>query len=103
MFGAANDRFGGCGSVLSIHEATAFRAAEPGTHHAYEVIPGVLRDDAVALLREFYARDNINGEGGALRSSTPMLLLVSTRDLTFKPPQQSGAPCLNHTLTRHTV
>lgn len=51
-FGCANPRFGGCGSVLSIHETD-------GT--AYPVEGGIMKDEAILLLRQFYQRENENG------------------------------------------
>ncbi|CDO55625.1 similar to Saccharomyces cerevisiae YJL035C TAD2 Subunit of tRNA-specific adenosine-34 deaminase, forms a heterodimer with Tad3p [Geotrichum candidum] len=47
-FGAANDRFGGCGSVLSLHNHA--KLPEP----AYNVYPGFYRDEAIVMLRKFY-------------------------------------------------
>jgi tRNA-specific adenosine deaminase 2 len=46
VFGCHNDRFGGCGSILSLHEG------------AYPVRAGVLKDEAVAMFRRFYSREN---------------------------------------------
>lgn len=44
-FGCHNDRFGGCGSVLNLHEESNCRA-------------GVLKNEAIDLLRLFYAQTN---------------------------------------------
>ena len=53
VFGACNDKFGGCGSVLSIH------SDGPGNRHpTYDVSRGVREEEAVALLRLFYAQQN---------------------------------------------
>ena len=46
VFGCANDRFGGCGSVLSLHEGK------------YPAQGGLLAQEAVGLFRKFYAREN---------------------------------------------
>jgi tRNA-specific adenosine deaminase 2 len=43
-FGCRNPKFGGCGSILSLHN--------------YPVVEGVLADESVALLRQFYDREN---------------------------------------------
>lgn len=57
VFGCHNERFGGCGSLLSLHAEDA--AAVPGADPAgYEIQAGVLADDAVALFKTFYARAN---------------------------------------------
>lgn len=54
-FGAANDRFGGTGGVLSIHDCGA---VDP----AYEVSGGWLREEAIMMLRRFYVQENGKGE-----------------------------------------
>lgn len=54
-FGAANDRFGGTGGVLSIHDCAS---VDP----AYEVSGGWLREDAIMMLRRFYVQENGKGE-----------------------------------------
>jgi len=50
-YGASNDRFGGTGGVLSIHEA---EGVDPG----YPVSGGWLREEAIMLLRRFYVQEN---------------------------------------------
>ncbi|KAI9743824.1 MAG: tRNA(adenine34) deaminase [Claussenomyces sp. TS43310] len=50
-FGAVNDRFGGTGGVLNIHDA-------PGVDPAYPVSGGWLREEAIMLLRRFYVQQN---------------------------------------------
>lgn len=52
VFGAGNDRFGGNGTVLSINQD---ECTSGGNH---ESIPGVLRREAIMLLRYFYVRSN---------------------------------------------
>ena len=46
VYGCGNDRFGGNGTVLSIHE------------NNYGIIPGILRTEAIQLLRNFYIQEN---------------------------------------------
>ncbi|GBG75297.1 hypothetical protein CBR_g19929 [Chara braunii] len=68
IFGCQNDRFGGCGSVLSLHTdgAKACGGPNPSAPQEDEKMKpfkckgGVLADDAVALLRDFYERGNPN-------------------------------------------
>lgn len=50
-FGCANDRFGGCGSVLRINN-------DPSVDPPYRCFPGFYREEAIMLLREFYVREN---------------------------------------------
>ena len=50
-FGAANDRFGGTGGVMNIHNCDA---VDP----PYEVSGGWLREEAIMMLRRFYVQEN---------------------------------------------
>jgi tRNA-specific adenosine deaminase 2 len=52
VFGCHNDRFGGNGSILSIHNSTALSA------HSYDVVAGVMKDDAILLFQNFYECEN---------------------------------------------
>lgn len=54
-YGCGNDRFGGCGSVLSIHSDPV------GDQVPFEAIGGLDADKAVLLLRQFYLRENDHG------------------------------------------
>ncbi|KAA8895893.1 cytidine deaminase-like protein [Sphaerosporella brunnea] len=51
FFGCLNDRFGGCGGVLKIHEG-------PGTDPRYPCYGGINHDEAIMLLRRFYIQEN---------------------------------------------
>ncbi|KAL3895081.1 MAG: hypothetical protein SGCHY_004910, partial [Lobulomycetales sp.] len=56
FYGASNDRFGGCGSVLSVHNGPMHAnaaAAAPLECHS-----GLFRKEAVMLLRKFYLGEN---------------------------------------------
>merc|ERR1719433_837219 len=52
FFGCRNDKFGGLGSVLSIHEA------QPEDPFHFEVMGGILETLCVDVLRSFYERGN---------------------------------------------
>lgn len=52
-YGCANDRFGGCGSVMSIHTD---KSVDP----SYKAYPGFYREEAIMLLRRFYCQENEN-------------------------------------------
>ena len=55
VFGCRNDRFGGCGSILRLHEATALPSP---AHRGFAVREGLLAGEAVHLFRAFYEREN---------------------------------------------
>ncbi|CAE8675444.1 unnamed protein product [Polarella glacialis] len=66
VFGAPNARFGGCGGVFSVHELTAGprrdgKADAPRSKLlGFSCRGGVLAEEAVELLRVFYATGNPN-------------------------------------------
>ena len=45
-FGCRNDKFGGCGSILSLHEGN------------FDIVEGLREAEAVDLFRRFYDREN---------------------------------------------
>ncbi|XP_054716993.1 tRNA-specific adenosine deaminase 2-like [Uloborus diversus] len=54
-YGCANDRFGGCGTVLSVHDDAVFFKGDK-----LQITSGVKADDAVELLKNFYRGENPN-------------------------------------------
>jgi tRNA(Arg) A34 adenosine deaminase TadA len=78
VFGCKNDRFGGCGSILHLHndddESTTTTEKEieenrnksglqPSSrsyNSGYKIKSGVLEKEAVTLLRSFYDRENLH-------------------------------------------
>jgi tRNA-specific adenosine deaminase 2 len=67
-FGAANERFGGTGGVLSIHDDVfpgenagdggAGKGEVVGGDGRYKAYGGIFREEAILLLRRFYVQDN---------------------------------------------
>lgn len=60
-FGAVNDRFGGTGGVLNIHDME-YPSLDNERNRGYEVSGGWLREEAIMLLRRFYVQENEKGE-----------------------------------------
>mmetsp|Transcript_1590 Transcript_1590/g.3291 ORF Transcript_1590/g.3291 Transcript_1590/m.3291 type:complete len:215 (+) Transcript_1590:97-741(+) len=66
VFGALNTRFGGCGGVYSVQEmctcgkSTAQGDAPRGAMRGFQCRGGILSDEIVELLRDFYATGNPN-------------------------------------------
>ncbi|KNZ62724.1 hypothetical protein VP01_122g7 [Puccinia sorghi] len=54
-YGCSNDRFGGCGGVVSIHNNPRLIFSEPLT-----ALGGYRREEAIILLRKFYITENTN-------------------------------------------
>ncbi|KAK4893504.1 tRNA(adenine34) deaminase [Elasticomyces elasticus] len=50
-FGCLNDRFGGCGGVMTVH-------SDPAVDPPYPVYGGLFREEAIMLLRKFYVQEN---------------------------------------------
>jgi len=57
VFGCRNDRFGGCGSLMSLHKPDFLPCA---SHQGYPIVSGILEQDAIHLLRSFYERENFH-------------------------------------------
>lgn len=55
VYGCANDRFGGCGSILSIHNDDL-----PELGGKLECTGGIMADRAISILKEFYKGENAN-------------------------------------------
>lgn len=53
-FGCLNDRFGGCGGVMSIH-------SDASVDRPFPVYGGLFREEAIMLLRRFYVQENDKG------------------------------------------
>lgn len=71
-YGCGNDRFGGCGSILPIHKAgcgPCSRDASATVHvgRGIDSKGGLFPEEAVAMLREFYAAGNPMGKWQAIQ------------------------------------
>ncbi|CAI0456807.1 unnamed protein product [Linum tenue] len=71
-YGCANDKFGGCGSVLSLHSGnpqslTSGEVRQEGK--GFKCSGGIMASEAVALFRSFYEQGNPNGIPLSLRQS----------------------------------
>ncbi|KAK4688355.1 tRNA-specific adenosine deaminase 2, partial [Tremellales sp. Uapishka_1] len=56
VYGCGNDRFGGCGSVIDVHDSQLLNS-----HAGYVAEGGYYREEAIMLLRRFYLSENSNG------------------------------------------
>ncbi len=57
IYGCQNSRFGGNGSILNLHLDSALPSK---SHKGYPIVSGVLENEAIALLRTFYERENFH-------------------------------------------
>lgn len=68
VFGCRNDKFGGCGSILSLHELPVESEDDVSSdgkclaplNCGYPIVAGVMEQEAINLLRSFYNRENFN-------------------------------------------
>ena len=66
VYGCANERFGGCGSVLNIHKDDLPQSQGP----TFQCISGVLSEESVQLLKDFYRGENPNAPEGKKKIKT---------------------------------
>lgn len=58
-YGCANDKFGGCGSILSLHSISSEQFSNSGAK-SFKCTGGIMASEAVALFQTFYERGNPN-------------------------------------------
>ncbi|KAI8872221.1 cytidine deaminase-like protein [Ramicandelaber brevisporus] len=89
-YGCGNERFGGCGSVLSINSDEHIPLALPSPEdvNEYSFAPyvaesGYLRDEAILMLRQFYVRENDHAPAPKKKANR----VLKTDDLTLTQSQ----------------
>ncbi|KAI8112018.1 hypothetical protein M9435_004513 [Picochlorum sp. BPE23] len=58
IYGCANDKFGGNGSILSVHENPGGTCGTSRAGQCYPSRGGLFKDDAIKLLQDFYISGN---------------------------------------------
>jgi len=58
-YGCANDKFGGCGSILSLH-STSSEQCNISKSKGFKCTGGIMAAEAVSLFQTFYERGNPN-------------------------------------------
>ncbi|KAJ7979404.1 tRNA-specific adenosine deaminase [Quillaja saponaria] len=61
-YGCANDKFGGCGSILSLHLSSPVpcNSGEVQSSKGFKSTGGIMASEAIFLLRTFYEQGNPN-------------------------------------------
>ncbi|KAK1291165.1 hypothetical protein QJS10_CPB17g01610 [Acorus calamus] len=60
-YGCANDKFGGCGSILPLHETNSEHVTSAaGQGKGFKCVGGIMASEAVSLFRSFYEQGNPN-------------------------------------------
>lgn len=81
VFGCRNDRFGGCGSILNLHhQDTASQLSS--NHTPYPITEGVLKEEAIHLLRSFYDRENFHAPDDKRKRKEPTIVTTATTTTT---------------------
>ncbi|XP_031271247.1 tRNA-specific adenosine deaminase TAD2 isoform X2 [Pistacia vera] len=62
-YGCANEKFGGCGSILSLHLSCSQPniSGEVPRRKGFKCTGGIMASEAVSLFRNFYEQGNPNG------------------------------------------
>ncbi|CAN0852248.1 tRNA-specific adenosine deaminase TAD2 [Linum grandiflorum] len=60
-YGCANDKFGGCGSILSLHSTNPQLQSSGVAVQGFKCSGGIMAAEAVSLVRNFYEQGNPNG------------------------------------------
>jgi len=111
FYGCANERFGGCGSVLGVNKRYILELYQttPGLtdyislahpkHPPFDATDGYCREEAIMILRRFYVTENTNGACSGYRHSPSIVLkllqlqhpdrrLIVYSELIFLPENQ---------------
>ncbi|KAK0592257.1 hypothetical protein LWI29_015888 [Acer saccharum] len=60
-YGCTNDKFGGCGSILSLHSSSSMEGGgEVARPKGFKCTGGIMASEAVSLFRSFYEQGNPN-------------------------------------------
>ncbi|KAF8094447.1 hypothetical protein N665_0363s0013 [Sinapis alba] len=73
-YGCPNDKFGGCGSILSLHLGSSDTIEKTQRGKGYKCRGGIMADEAVSLFKCFYEQGNPN-------APKPHRLVVQKRDV----------------------
>merc|ERR1712110_978432 len=96
VFGCRNDKFGGCGSVLSIH------SDEQELHPALTIVNGVRELEAVMLLRRFSAPENENAPEPQRRTRKQLELGAAAATAAHSDNALSKQPQLSENRAGHS-
>lgn len=82
FFGCYNERFGGCGSILSLHRRppTNYGNNPPNLrqqhyYNYYHVTSGILQQEAISLLQQFYQQENCHAPTDRRKRKKKMMIL----------------------------
>lgn len=75
VYGCANERFGGCGSILNLHSdnfdnmSTQSSTANQLPGKAFYLVSGIYSEQAIDLLQRFYLQTNPNAPNPKIKGS----------------------------------
>ncbi|KAL7581346.1 hypothetical protein ACA910_006104 [Epithemia clementina (nom. ined.)] len=98
VFGCYNDKFGGCGSILSLHCGGGDGTSSKKDLHPYPIQSRVLEQPAIRLLRSFYDRENFHAPDEKRRRKPPLSTITSTTPEQQESNQNDGTARRESTL-----
>ncbi|KAK4702504.1 tRNA-specific adenosine deaminase 2, partial [Phenoliferia sp. Uapishka_3] len=90
VYGCANDRFGGCGGVQSIHSDSRLLYSPP-----YVAEGGYRRESAIMLLRRFYVTENINAPKPKSKVNRVLKFEIADIPPALSPKQENESVILD--------
>ncbi|KAI0289529.1 cytidine deaminase-like protein [Russula brevipes] len=77
FYGCANERFGGCGSVLGVNKSLAHPK-----HPKFNATDGYCREEAIMILRRFYVTENMNAPTPRAKTNRVLKTDIPSREPT---------------------
>ncbi|KAI0276165.1 cytidine deaminase-like protein [Russula aff. rugulosa BPL654] len=77
FYGCANERFGGCGSVLGVNKSLAHPK-----HPPFDATDGYCREEAIIILRRFYITENTNAPTPRSKTNRVLKTDIPSREPT---------------------
>jgi len=77
FYGCANERFGGCGSVLGVNKSLTHPK-----HPPFDATDGYCREEAIMILRRFYVTENTNAPTPRSKTNRVLRTDIPSREPT---------------------
>jgi len=77
FYGCANERFGGCGSVLGVNKSLWHPR-----HPPFDATDGFCREEAIMILRRFYVTENMNAPTPRSKTNRVLKTDIPSREPT---------------------
>jgi tRNA(Arg) A34 adenosine deaminase TadA len=97
IYGCANDKFGGNGSIVNVHETGCGSCSgqQRSMGATYSSRGGLFAEEAIKLLQDFYIMGNPNGKSYFAENSWSKLVKVVFNNQFLKPPLTTASVCFS--------